>query len=141
MLVVSVDDESDETNGVSLADGLADENNPAPFVRYYATSTSIARREWLVAKAAEILLGAGAIPETLHRADAAPSTVHMHGTMRMGTDPGTSVVDDACEAHQVKRLFLADSSPFPNGIGGPNPTLTIQALATRTATKIVERYF
>ena len=141
MLVASVDDESVSSNGVSLADGLADENNPAPFVRYHATPTSMARREWLVAKAAEILLGAGAIPETLHRADAAPSTVHMHGTMRMGTDPSASVVDDACEAHTVKRLFVGDTSPFPNGIGGPNPTLTAQALATRTATKIVERYF
>ena len=141
MLVVCVDDEAHATNGVSLADGLADENNPAPFVRYHATEPSIARREWLVAKAAEILVGAGAIPETLHRADAAPSTVHMHGTMRMGTDPTTSVLDDACEAHSVKRLFVADTSPFPNGIGGPNPTLTAQALATRTATKIVERYF
>jgi len=67
--------------------------------------------------------------------------VHMHGTMRMGLDPAASVLDDACEAHSVKRLFVADTSPFPNGIGGPNPTLTAQALATRTAAKIVERYF
>lgn len=28
-----------------------------------------------------------------------------------------------------------------NGIGGPNPTLTTQAVATRTAEKIFERYF
>jgi len=141
MLVASVDDDSDYFNGVSLADGLADENNPAPSVSYHASTTTTARREWLVDKAAEILLGAGAIPETLHRADAAPSTVHMHGTMRMGAHKETSVVDEGCEAHIVKRLFVADTSPFPNGIGGPNPTLTAQALATRTATKIVERYF
>jgi choline dehydrogenase-like flavoprotein len=141
MLVASVDDESDPSNGVSIAEGLADENNPAPMIRYHATPATVERREWLVGKAAEILLAAGAIPETLHRADASPSTVHQHGTMRMGLDPATSVVDDACEAHLVKRLFLGDSSPFPNGIGGPNPTLTIQALATRTATQIVERYF
>ena len=141
MLVVSVDDDAVATNGVSLAEGVADEHNPAPMIRYHATEPTIERREWLVAKAAEILLAAGAIPETLHRADAAPSTVHQHGTMRMGTDAGSSVVDDACEAHLVKRLFLGDTSPFPNGIGGPNPTLTAQALATRTAEKIVERYF
>jgi choline dehydrogenase-like flavoprotein len=141
MLVVSVDDEADPANGVSLAEGLADENNPAPLIRYHPTPATVARREWLVERAGEILLAAGAIPETLHRADAAPSTVHQHGTMRMGRDPATSVVDDACEAHLVRRLFLGDASPFPNGIGGPNPTLTIQALATRTAAKIVERYF
>jgi choline dehydrogenase-like flavoprotein len=141
MLVAITDDEPVDTNGVRLAEGLADENNPAPHVTYHGTPTTTRRREWLVDKAAEILLAAGAIPETLHRADASPSTIHMHGTMRMGVDPGYSVVDPACEAHLVKRLFLADTSPFPNGIGGPNPTLTAQALATRTADKIVERYF
>lgn len=141
MIVVCVDDEAVPENGVSLADGLADENNPAPFIRYRPSEATVARREWLVAKAAEVLLAAGAVPETLHRADAAPSTVHQHGTMRMGLDPATSVVDAACEAHGIKRLFVADTSPFPNGIGGPNPTLTAQALATRTAAKIAERYF
>jgi choline dehydrogenase-like flavoprotein len=141
MLVACVDDDPVESNGVRLADGLADDNNPAPHVTYHGNDTTIRRREWLVDKAAEILLAAGAIPETLHRADAAPSTIHMHGTMRMGHEVGSSVVDPACEAHLVKKLFLADTSPFPNGIGGPNPTLTAQALATRTAGKIVDRYF
>ena len=65
----------------------------------------------------------------------------MHGTMRMGADPSTSVVDPGCEAHGVSRLFVADTSVFANGIGGPNPTLTAQALATRTAERIVARYF
>ena len=30
---------------------------------------------------------------------------------------------------------------LPNSVGGPNPTLTTQALATRTAEKIFVRYF
>jgi choline dehydrogenase-like flavoprotein len=41
----------------------------------------------------------------------------------------------------VKRLFIADNSALSNGLGGPNPTLTSQALATRTAEKIFETYF
>ena len=141
MLVAIADDEPVDSNGVRLADDLADENNPAPYVTYHGSPTTIRRREWLVDKAAEILLAAGAIPGSLHRADAAPSTIHMHGTMRMGKGPGHFCGRPGCEAHQVKRLFVADTSPFPNGIGGPNPTLTAQALATRTAAKIVERYF
>ena len=36
---------------------------------------------------------------------------------------------------------MADNSALPNAIGGPNPTLTTQALATRTAEKIFKRYF
>jgi choline dehydrogenase-like flavoprotein len=41
----------------------------------------------------------------------------------------------------VKRLFIADNSALANALGGPNPTLTTQALATRTAEKIFQRYF
>ncbi|HYT78401.1 MAG TPA: GMC oxidoreductase, partial [Actinomycetota bacterium] len=41
------------------------------------------------------------------------------------------------EAHMVDGLYIGDSSILPNGIGGPNPTLTVQALATRTAERIV----
>lgn len=40
-----------------------------------------------------------------------------------------------------KRLFVADNSALPNALGGPNPTLTTQALATRTAEKIFQLYF
>ncbi|MDF9857541.1 choline dehydrogenase-like flavoprotein [Paenibacillus sp. PastF-1] len=56
--------------------------------------------------------------------------------MRMGY-----VTDMSCEPYQVKRLFIADNSVHYNGIGGPNPTLTTQALATRTAEKIVSKDF
>jgi choline dehydrogenase-like flavoprotein len=51
------------------------------------------------------------------------------------------VVDEACEAYDVDRLFVADHSAMSNGIGGPNPTNTGQALAARTGERIVERYF
>jgi choline dehydrogenase-like flavoprotein len=61
---------------------------------------------------------------------------HIESTMRMGF-----VVDSNCEAYQVKRLFIADNSVHFNGIGGPNPTLTTQALATRTAEKLANIYF
>lgn len=141
MLVAIVDDEADESNGVSLVPDQSDEHNPVPMVRYRATPATAERRDWLARRAAEILRAAGARPESIHRADAHPSSIHMMGTMRMGTDPGASVVDAGCEAHLVERLFVADTSAFPNGIGGPNPTLTAQALATRTAGIIAERYF
>lgn len=141
MIAVCVDDESVPENAVSLAPGLADEHNPAPLVRYHPTRTTVERRSWLARRAAEVLVAAGADPDSIHRADAAPSTIHMHGTMRMGTDPAASVVDPDGEAHGVARLFVADTSVFPDGIGGPNPTLTAQAVATRIAERIVARYF
>jgi hypothetical protein len=41
----------------------------------------------------------------------------------------------------MSRLFVADKSALPNGLAGANPTLTTQALATRTAERIVTCYF
>ena len=59
----------------------------------------------------------------------------------MGLSADDSVLDASAETRWVKRLFIADNSALANGIGGPNPTLTTQALATRTAEKIFLRYF
>jgi choline dehydrogenase-like flavoprotein len=50
------------------------------------------------------------------------------------------VCDYDGQAHEVERLFIGDSSIIP-GVGGANPTLTAQAIATRTADRIAERYF
>jgi choline dehydrogenase-like flavoprotein len=61
--------------------------------------------------------------------------------MRMGSNETDSVLDPGAEARFVKRLFVADNSALANSLGGPNPTLTNQALATRTAEKIFTRYF
>jgi choline dehydrogenase-like flavoprotein len=61
--------------------------------------------------------------------------------MRMGLSADDSVLDENAEARWVRRLFIADNSALANGIGGPNPTLTTQALATRTAEKIFHLYF
>jgi choline dehydrogenase-like flavoprotein len=61
---------------------------------------------------------------------------HLLGTCRMGTDPATSVVDPDCRAHDVANLWICDGSVFPT-VGAVNPSLTIQALATRTAHHII----
>ena len=61
--------------------------------------------------------------------------------MRMGLSATDSVLDESAEARLVKRLFVADNSALANSLGGSNPTLTSQALATRTAEKIFTRYF
>ena len=61
--------------------------------------------------------------------------------MRMGSSSRNSVLDENCEARAVDGLYIADHSALPNAIGGPNPTLTSQALATRTAEKIFQKHF
>ena len=61
--------------------------------------------------------------------------IHELGTTRMGNDPATSVLDAHCQAHDVKNLFVADGGPFVSQ-ADKNPTLTILALAWRTADHI-----
>jgi choline dehydrogenase-like flavoprotein len=51
------------------------------------------------------------------------------------------VLDKHAETRAVRRLFIADNAALPNGLGGPNPTLTTQALATRTSERVFQRYF
>ncbi len=57
---------------------------------------------------------------------------HVLGTCRMGEDPETSVVDSWCRSHDEPNLFVCDGSVFPT-VGAVNPSLTIEALAIRTA--------
>ena len=41
----------------------------------------------------------------------------------------------------MRGLYIADNSVLANALGGPNPTLTTQAVATRTAEKIFRLEF
>src|SRR5262245_21551 len=50
----------------------------------------------------------------------------------MGKDPRTSVLNSNCQAREVKNLFVVDGSCFTTS-PEKNPTLTIMALAARTA--------
>ena len=64
---------------------------------------------------------------------------HVMGTYRMGDDPKTSVVDSFQKSHDHQNLYLVGSGTFPT-VGTANPTLTLSALALRTADSIVEHW-
>lgn len=64
---------------------------------------------------------------------------HQNGSCRMGNDPKTSVVNAFCQCHDVDNLFIADGSVMVTE-GGFNPSLTIQAVACRTADYIVTQW-
>lgn len=63
---------------------------------------------------------------------------HIQGTVVMGNDPRTSVVDEYSLHHIVRNLVVLGSSNFPT-MATANPTLTISALALRTADHITGR--
>jgi choline dehydrogenase-like flavoprotein len=60
---------------------------------------------------------------------------HVMGTYRMGNDPNTSVVDSFQRSHDHANLYLVGSGTFPT-VGTANPTITLSALALRTADSI-----
>jgi choline dehydrogenase-like flavoprotein len=64
--------------------------------------------------------------------------IHEAGTVRMGNDPRTSVLNRNCQSHDVKNLFVADAGPF---VSNPdkNATWTILALAWRTSAYIASQ--
>lgn len=64
------------------------------------------------------------------------SSHHQCGTLRMGRDPQTSVVDSDCRSHDHPNLYVMGSSVFP-AIGTANPTLTVAALALRLAEHLI----
>ena len=57
---------------------------------------------------------------------------HAMGSCRMGDDPRTSVVNSFGQAHDLRNLFLCDTSVFVTS-AGVNPTLTAMAIASRSA--------
>jgi choline dehydrogenase-like flavoprotein len=70
---------------------------------------------------------------------AGPDTLgHQCGTIRMGKDPASSVVDSTGKAHELENLYVADSSVFPSS-SALNPGLTVMACALRTANYISDR--
>ena len=58
------------------------------------------------------------------------SIIHEVGTTCMGSDPKQSVLNQYCQAWDVKNLFVTDGGPFVSN-ADKNPTLTIMANAWR----------
>lgn len=63
---------------------------------------------------------------------------HMLGTTRMSNSPKSGVVDQDCQVHGVRGLYIAGGSTFPTS-GHANPTLMILSLAIRLADTIKRR--
>jgi choline dehydrogenase-like flavoprotein len=141
-VLVLTDDDVEAQNRVTLSALPQDANGAIPRVELRGRSRSprtLANREFLAGKAIELVRAAGAV--AVLRTSWPPVLAHIHSTLRMGASALDSVLDTNAEARAVRRLFVADNSALPNGLGGANPTLTTQALATRTAERITTRYF
>jgi choline dehydrogenase-like flavoprotein len=142
-IFILTDDDVEPQNRVTLSTTLPpDEHGPVPRVEVHHRNRStrtMRNREFLAEQAVDLLRVAGAV--SVQRVGWPPLLLHIQSSMRMGLSDSDSVLDENAEARWVKRLFVADNSALSNSLGGPNPTLTTQALATRTAEKIFQLYF
>ena len=64
--------------------------------------------------------------------------IHEVGTARMGADPKASVLNQYCQAHDVKNLFVTDGAPLVTN-PDKNPTLTIMALSWRASDHLLDQ--
>ena len=67
------------------------------------------------------------------------SGAHHMGGCRMGHSAADSVVDPYGRVHGTSNVFVAGGSTFAGTSGAVNPTLTMTALALRTAAFIVDQ--
>jgi hypothetical protein len=141
-VLILTDDDVEAQNRVDLSVLPPDEHGRVARVRMAKRRRSArtrANREFLAGKAAEALRAAGATKVV--RIDMAPLMLHVQSSLRMGTSAVDSVLDADAQARWVKGLYVADNAALANACGGANPTLTTQALATRTAERIFATHF
>jgi choline dehydrogenase-like flavoprotein len=110
---------------------------PLARISAWLEESDIRRLRFMAAKSRELLAASGAhdIFESYSSWDWFGAS-HVFGTCRMGADPGSSVVNANGGSHRWRNLWITDASVFPSSGGGEAPSLTIHALALRTAERI-----
>ncbi|NIJ33370.1 GMC family oxidoreductase [Sphingomonas oligoaromativorans] len=122
----------DERNRVTLADECDQYGLRIPRVTFAFRDNEKA----MIRHALDFMDQSLAATGATERWQESDDTCHLNGTARMGNDPATSVVNSDCRSWDIPNLWICDGSIFPT-VGGVNPSLTIQAMACRTADRIL----
>jgi choline dehydrogenase-like flavoprotein len=110
---------------------------PAPKIHFNLTTEDRAIFKDATEKISEIIEASGGVISYTQPRPGVDS-VHFVGTCKMGNDPKTSVLTPFLRTHDVENLYVADGSGFID-YSEKNPTLTVMALASRSADHIREQ--
>ena len=99
--------------------------------------TNTRAHELLIREAKKMMRKAG-YPFVAKQTMGIETNSHQCGTLRMGTNPKTSVVDPFQRVHGVENVYVVDSSVFPSS-SASNPALTIAALSLRAMAHLSDR--
>lgn len=131
-LMVMAEDQPRRENRVLLREPDGDGPPRTRPVHEY-TTRDLAARAALIRQAKAIVREAGAPFRIVFPID---TFSHAVGTLRMGTDPHSSVLDEDGRFRGLANLYVTDGSVMPTS-AGVNPSLTIAAIALRTGERIV----
>ncbi len=137
VLIMQAEDAPQLKNRVDLDPAVRDVYGlPVARITYENHAWELAARDFYAPKQRAILQAAGAQFAFMEPLEVPPTSHHLMGTLRMGSDPAASVCDAFGKLHDLENVYCADGGVFPTS-SGFNPTLTIQALALRAAGNIV----
>jgi choline dehydrogenase-like flavoprotein len=118
-----------------------------PLIRYDLTDADLRRFRTGIARMRELFEAAGArevflplpqdvTPERARLRDLKLMAFHPLGTARADARPSHGVIDAELQVHHAHGIYVADGSAVPSSLG-VNPQMTIMALATRLAFKLL----
>lgn len=125
---------------ITLGEQKDDQGVPKASVRVSHSDTDALAIEAMT-RDCEALAGASGAAGILarHSTYDRSNAAHVGGGCRMGSSPRRSVTDPWGRVHGLDNLFVCDASVLVGQGAGDSPSLTIQALAWRTAEHIARR--
>jgi choline dehydrogenase-like flavoprotein len=127
-----LEDLPQERNAVVLGtDGV-------PVLRFHDYHPYAYRGVTAIAERLDLMLAPLPVERVVFDPQPDTSEGHILGTVVMGDDPETSVVDRWMVHHRVRNLVVVGGSAFPTG-SPANPTLTISALSLWSAAHLTSR--
>lgn len=128
---------------LAMSEDLPDPNNRVTLdggmIKLSVTLNNMEGHHQLVKRMRKALKRAG-YPIVVTKSLVAHATAHQCGTVRMGSDPASSALDQYCRSWDHQNLFVIDASFMPSS-AAVNPALTIAAQALRAADHMLKADF